>query len=308
MKITEITGAEFRTRFLKASHAFNTVEFAELNRQKASALHYLLLSDTRTRGGIILGERDSMLLSPFSAPYGWLSVQREPSIGKLDDIHQSLVSYAAERGCGLRMTLPPIWHNPSFIQKGIHSLGRIGGSTMRFELSHHMILRSDDEMMAAMGINARTALRRACENDLTFTPLELTDSNVARCYGVICDNHAERGFPVRMTLHDLQATARIMNAGLFVVSRDTTDVAAAILYEVMPGVNQVIYWGDIPAFHHLHPMNLLAFRVAAFCRDRGSEILDIGPSTEDGSPNYGLCDFKESLGCKSSLKAVWEYR
>lgn len=32
------------------------------------------------------------------------------------------------------------------------------------------------------------------------------------------------------------------------------------------------------------------------------KYLDIGPSTENSIPNYGLCDFKESIGCRRSLK------
>ena len=26
--------------------------------------------------------------------------------------------------------------------------------------------------------------------------------------------------------------------------------------------------------------------------------VDIGPSTENSEPNYGLCEFKEGIGCK----------
>jgi len=30
--------------------------------------------------------------------------------------------------------------------------------------------------------------------------------------------------------------------------------------------------------------------------------IDIGPSTENSIPNYGLCEFKESIGCDISPK------
>ena len=35
-------------------------------------------------------------------------------------------------------------------------------------------------------------------------------------------------------------------------------------------------------------------------------ILDIGPSTENGIPNYGLCEFKESIGCSVTMKYSFE--
>ena len=31
-------------------------------------------------------------------------------------------------------------------------------------------------------------------------------------------------------------------------------------------------------------------------------LLDLGPATETGVPNYGLCVFKESLGAEPTLK------
>jgi hypothetical protein len=30
---------------------------------------------------------------------------------------------------------------------------------------------------------------------------------------------------------------------------------------------------------------------------KGMKFVDIGPSTENSIPNYGLCEFKESIGC-----------
>lgn len=46
-------------------HVFNSVEFTELNRIKAQELHYLSIHDTKHRFGIILGERNGVLRSPF---------------------------------------------------------------------------------------------------------------------------------------------------------------------------------------------------------------------------------------------------
>lgn len=65
---------------------------------------------------------------------------------------------------------------------------------------------------------------------------------------------------------------------------------------------QVIYWGDIGEYEMKRPMNYLAYKVYEFYANKGIEVLDIGPSTEEGAPNYGLCDFKESIGCEVSMK------
>lgn len=91
-------------------------------------------------------------------------------------------------------------------------------------------------------------------------------------------------------------------------SHDTwTDVAAAQVFHVAKDTAQVIYWGDLAAYSHLRTMN----RLAAFMYDHfsrlGVRILDIGPSTEDGEPNYGLCSFKEDIGCEVCTKHVFVF-
>ena len=36
------------------------------------------------------------------------------------------------------------------------------------------------------------------------------------------------------------------------------------------------------------------------------KVLDIGPSSVEGVPNYGLCSFKENIGCTISLRHVFQ--
>ena len=53
-------------------------------------------------------------------------------------------------------------------------------------------------------------------------------------------------------------------------------------------------------------MNYLAYRIFEHYYKEGIKILDIGPSTEHGIPNYGLCNFKESIGCSVSSRFIFE--
>jgi len=49
-------------------------------------------------------------------------------------------------------------------------------------------------------------------------------------------------------------------------------------------------------------MNYFSYKVFEHYYRKGLGILDIGPATENGIPNYGLCEFKENIGCTASLK------
>ena len=44
-------------------------------------------------------------------------------------------------------------------------------------------------------------------------------------------------------------------------------------------------------------MNLLAYLLAEHYQQRNFKVLDIGPSSSDGIPSPGLCNFKDSIGC-----------
>ena len=80
------------------------------------------------------------------------------------------------------------------------------------------------------------------------------------------------------------------------------DVAAAQVFHVAKGVAQVVYWGDLRAYSHLRTMNSLAYMLFAYYHATGLKVLDIGPSTEGGVPNHGLCEFKEGIGCSVTPK------
>ena len=112
---------------------------------------------------------------------------------------------------------------------------------------------------------------------------------------------------MRMTFEQVwQTVSRVITADFFVLEHEGCDVAAAQIFHVADGIAQVVYWGDIRQYAKLRPMNYLAYSLFGYYADNGLRILDIGPSTEDGIPNYGLCEFKESIGCSVTMKYSFE--
>ena len=53
-------------------------------------------------------------------------------------------------------------------------------------------------------------------------------------------------------------------------------------------------------------MNYFTYKVFEHYFDKGLKVLDIGPSSVEGIPNYGLCSFKENLGRTISLRHVFQ--
>ena len=295
MQITEVNHDEYKRLLPTVPHVFNSVEFSELNRDKASALHYLIFSDTKVRFGIILGEKADGLHSPFSAPFGGFSTIRQQRLSYMDEAVNSLKAYADGRP--VHITLPPLVYDISQLSKWANVLQR-HGTKQTIDLNYHFDLPLFPEYENIIERNARKNIHQALAEDLTLIP----DCDIERAYDVIKANRMEHGYPLKMSLQAVKDTAGILKADFFVMTHREHDIAAAQVFHVTEGVAQVIYWGDLKEYSRLRTMNRLSHDIFAHYHGRGLKILDIGPSTENSIPNHGLCEFKESIGCSVSPK------
>lgn len=306
MHISEISPTEYASAFGQTGHVFNSVAFSELNRSKASALHYLAFCDTKTRFGLILGERGDGLYSPFSAPFGGFEQNGRQRLEKMEEAVIELKAYAAggkaRPGKAVHITLPPPIYGGSEPAKWANVMQR-HGTLEHIDLNYHFDLTQTTRYEDVAERNARKNLHRALREDFGFTRLDSTSGDdIERAYRIIKANREEHGYPLRMSLQAVKDTARTLHADFFAMTLKGKDVAAAQVFHVAKDVAQVIYWGDLHAYSHLRTMNRLAYEMFSYYHGQGLRILDIGPSTVNGVPNHGLCSFKESIGCLATPK------
>jgi len=305
MNILKITSKEYGEIFDSPYHIFNSVDFNELNKSKCDSVHYLVSKDSKIRLGLIVGKRDNAVFSPFSAPFGSFSfVDEQIDINKIDESIQALDDYLKEKKIGsIKIILPPLCYNMSYLSKMVNSLSRNGYIISSIDLNH--VFRTsflDEKYEAKIYRNARKNLNIALKQNFILQKTE----DIDLVYGIISKNRELRGFPLRMTLEQVKETVKIVKYDAFVVKLDQDYVASALVYHVANNIVQVIYWGDIPDFSSMKTMNFLSYKVFEYYKNTNIEIIDIGPSTENGIPNYGLCDFKESIGCSVESKFTFE--
>ncbi len=305
MRIEEITKDKYAS-FFHPQYIYNSVDFAELNRKKADVIHYLMLCDSKARFGIILGEKDNVLHSPFSAPFGGFTTNGIQRIEYMDEAVELICQYARNKGMKLMITPPSVIYDESQISKWISAFSR-RMKTKSIDMNYHFDLSRLDSYSDYIERSARKNLKRSLKESLVFKKLNSSDrEDVARAYDIIRRNREERGFPLRMTLEQVWKTvSEIVHADFFVLEYDEADIAAAQVFYVADDIAQVVYWGDIRDYSSLRPMNNLTYNVFKYYHDKGVRFLDIGISTENGVPNYGLCEFKESIGCSITLKYVF---
>ncbi len=303
---SEISPAEYSRLFDNFAHAFCKVGFSHLNSDKADNLRFVVSGRPghSPLAGIIFGVRNGMLLSPFSAPFGGLTFRgsSSPRFSELVSICDSLVSYARHERMPIRIVPAPPPYSPDTQPKMLKAMLCAGFSISCTDLNFHIPLSEGmDAYEKSLRRNGRRNLAMARDAGLTMLPC-----SIDRAYEVVRANRLHRGWPLHMSLDQVQDTASVITIDPFVVTSPLSgaDVAAAIVYHVAPGIAQVVYWGDAPGHNQLRPVNFLAAALAAHYHKLDFKLLDIGISTVDGTPNYGLCDFKESVGCQASIKPI----
>ncbi len=308
MEIVEVTHQEFQRIITHPYHIFGSANFNVINEDKCDGVFYLLCKDTKYRVGIIGGIRNNTFCSPFSAPFGgFVFLQQDVRISHIDEAIVALNIWAkGKQLSAIKIVLPPTIYQESFLAKQTNSLYRSGFTISNIDVNYAYHLHYfNDNYLASIWHNARKNLKIALSNQFVLIPCN-TPLQKENAYNIIQQNRADRGFPLRMTWQQIQTTAAVIPADYFLVQNEqAVHVAAAIVFHVAKGIVQVIYWGDLPEFAALKTMNFLSFKIFEHYHQQQIQIIDIGPSTEDSMPNYGLCEFKESIGCNISSKLTF---
>lgn len=310
MEIFEVSSKEY-FEVITPYHIFGSSAFNELNKFKCDKVYYLVFKEGKYRLGIIGGARENSFYSPFSAPFGgFSSISSAIRIQYLEGAIESLKIWAAEKNIhSIIMTLPPAIYNSSFIAKQINCLWREGFEISQTDLNYSFKLKYlEENYFGCIWHNARKNLKQSLKSGLSF---HLCEDEIEKelTYKIISENRSSRGYPLRMTMEEVMETSEVIPANFFLVKNQMEKaIASAIVFHLSNSVVQVIYWGDLPGNSELKPMNFISFKVFEFYKLMGKEIVDIGPSTEKSIPNYGLCEFKEGIGCEIDPKFTFQFK
>ncbi len=303
MEVVEVNAQSYFDAFPNPSHVFNSMDFNALNESKCDAVYYLLFRDTKVRMGIIFGVRNNILTSPFSAPFGGFeATSLDIRLQQIDAALQALEAWATTKNFdAIRIVFPSFFYNSNLLNKLCNCLSRFSYERKNVDLNYHFqTSKLDENYTKNIWYNAQKNLKRSNEKGLTFEKLEGKDGEQA--YRIIEANRIARGFPLRMTWEQIAETGKLIDIDFFIVKKDQIDIGAAVVFHVAKEIVQVVYWGDLPEYSECKTMNFISFHVFQYYKNSGIEIVDIGPSSEHSIPNYGLCEFKESIGCDILIK------
>ncbi|MDP4276670.1 MAG: hypothetical protein Q8914_03455 [Bacteroidota bacterium] len=299
MKIFEVTPNEYDAIFTGAT-CFNKATFNLLNASKCDEVCYLVFKDKKVRLGLVAGRQGTALSSPFSAPFGGFTVlDSKLQIPYIEEAVDLLETFSKDRQLtSINIMLPPLFYDVSFLTKVTHVLYQKNWRLDQVDLNYYYNLSAMDkeETKPQMAYNAKKNLHAALKHPFTFQ-VGHTAGQLETAYEIIRQNRAIKGFPLRMTCRQMLDTSNVVPIDSFLVKLEDKPVGSAIVYQVTPQIPQVVYWGDIPEYAAFRTMNYLTSKLFDYYYQNGFRLIDVGTAMHDNLPNYGLCEFKESLGC-----------
>lgn len=293
---------------------FNEPRFTELNKVKADEVHYLIfMRENSARFGLIAGRVGTEMRTPFSAPYSYpVAIINESKQETIDVALSVFEEYCKAEGAeSIRFIFPPLFYDEHLLSGWVNSFYRSGFKIQNLDINYALNLEKlnvDEETYGKLITQkGRKGLRRAERSGLEIIQCKKEEEYKA-AYETIQIGHDSKGFPVKMSFEQLRDTLKLVDHDVFIVRKDGVNIVAEVLYRINDRIIQGIYTGTHPDYMDCNGMNLLTWYTIKYYGEKGYKILDKAISTEDSIPNYGLCNFKESVGCERSLKCTFGKR
>lgn len=300
MEIIEVTPKEYNSVFKKAL-CFNKADFNILNAKNCDEILYLFFKDKKVRLGLIAGINGQELSSPFSAPFGgFTTLDSRINIPYIEESVNILEEYCFNRNINtIKITLPPLFYDTSFLTKVTHVLYQKNWNLDQLDLNYYYnlnLLSNKEDTISRMSVNARNKLNNSLKHQFTFE-YGYSSEMLEKAFEIVGINRENKGYPLKMTRSQMIKTAEVVPIKSFIAKLNGKSVGSAIVYQVNPIIPLVVYWGDLPEFASFRTMNYLTYKIFEHYYEKGFKLIDIGTAMIDNIPNYGLCEFKESLGC-----------
>ena len=306
--VNRVTKDEYKILVPNREVFFNEPDFNELNKDKVDDIYYLILMrENSARFGLIAGKTGNEMRTPFSAPYAYpISIIDESKQETIDIALSVFEDYCCEQDISsIRFIFPPLFYNEHLLSGWVSAFYRSDYKVTNLDVNYALNLKKlygdGIEYSPMIPQKGRKGLNRAQRANLEIVKCESHEDYKA-AYDIIQIGHESKGFPVKLSFEQLMNTLKLVKHDAFIVKKDGVGIVAEVLYRINDRIVQGIYTGTHPDYTNCNGMNMLTYHTIQYYGFQGYEILDKAIATEDSEPNYGLCNFKESVGCERSLK------
>jgi predicted N-acyltransferase len=242
--------------------------------------------------------------SPAKGTFAGLSFVEDLKLNEvfsfLKSVELSLISKGAKE---LEVLPAPQAHDVIAFSKQVYLLRSCGFETTRCDLNQSLEI-DERSLSDRMSYGNLKRLRKCKRDGLIATQLPL--SHLPLVYETLEINRAYKGNSLSMTLAQLQQMIDVFpeDVVLFGCPHGEHLASAALCLRISSAVLYVFYWGDRPEYATHSPVVAVADAIYEYAQEQDFKVMDVGTSTVDREPNFGLLEFKSGLGFSESLKLI----
>jgi len=304
--LVEVSKEVYRKHFPTDASPFISEAFVELTEIKQERIIRLMRKDDPSMG-LLVGLKDGVLRSPYSAPFGGFHYTHEYMFfNPVYEFLSDLKEYVDREGFKqLSITLPPDLYQVNMNAKLINAFIQLGFVMEVPDINNWVNLKEFDGIWVKNVVTQNC--RKAIKNGLVWSVVTDRDA-LKEVYSVISRNREEQGRMIHMTLEDIIEVRQIFPVDFFAIREENGNcVGAAIFYRGHEKIVQGIFLGDDLEKRNLGIMNYMYMNVYNYYKEQGMEYIDLGTSSLGGEPNSGLIRFKELHNGKTSLRYTFTW-
>jgi hypothetical protein len=302
-------------QFLSAdfNHIFNEIDFFKLHSTSNADKYFQLIriSDNKVFATITFFlNNHNQYLSPVRGTFGGISALDSVDFSLLEEFLTIAVNELLLRNSSMiKIKLQPLSHNPQLFSVCSNIFSRLNFSITSYDLNYSLEI-NNEVFLSKLSYGNQKKLKQCLKDGFFASKLDI--SRFKEAYKVIQSNRESKGYPMTMDQSDFLEMVKIFpnNIHCFAVfnPNDLSMIASSICISINSDILYVFYWGDLPSSDSYSPITLLSSYIYDFAKENSYKIIDVGTSTINGEPNYGLINFKRNLGFEESLKLTLEFR
>jgi len=305
IKIYQVTQNEYDKISIKLP-IFLKAAYTEHYKVKVEEVFHFVIKGKNFCIGITGGVKENAFFSPFSAPYGGFSIL-ETNYSHIK-FNEGLKLFEHELKSKLineiKIVQPPDFINPANIF--IHNALKFNNYNLdHLELNQFINLNKYDNPSEYFKKSARNKFNQLRKLNLEFIH---DNSLLKEAYDLIKESRKIRNKPLKMKFEELEHANKLTNLEVFLLKYQENYISACIGFKCNTKLFHVIYWGHNVRYEELFPMNGLSYFLINSLKNKGYEYIDLGISTNQTSPDYGLLNFKISIGAETCTRLSWTKR
>lgn len=288
----------------RIKYSYDKIWFHKLNGNKAEKVVGFWFDKPKIKACLIGGIKENRLLFPYSSPFSMIETLKECKNEEFEAFIEEIDRFASENKIEqVEIKLPPMFYDAPNITKCLGAFLRDKYRVYELELNFQIEIEDEEHYISRLHRNGRKNLNHALGKQYKLEYCR-TEEEKRAAYEIIRENRASKNYYLSMSWEDVKNTIQHIEHDFFILSLDGENIASAIVFKVTDDIWQVVYWGELLGREDARPMNYLPYALCKFYFGKGIKFLDIGSSMIAGKPNYGLCDYKESIGCTVSSKFI----